>query len=138
MSQKEPNWEGMKKLWAEERKVEKRQLDSWVRKKNKLIVGKNCIVCGKPAQTMHHPKPRREYLTYEEYLNEPNLSPVCHHCHMIVIHKQKPFHMLWSKCAYRKKFAYLPEYKQKEKIYSGYCNRCEQKDGCFAIKIGVF
>jgi len=115
----------------------KRELQIWTKHKNKLIKGKKCDSCGKQAETMHHPKPRGEYASFEEYLNETNLTPVCHWCHYTVYHKGNPYHMLWRKCKYRGNIEIrsLPEYRQKKIIYKDFCQQCSDKKECLAIPI---
>ncbi|UCE38728.1 MAG: hypothetical protein JSW00_05730 [Thermoplasmata archaeon] len=133
----------VEKAIAEMERAEKqrrKELQIWVRHKNKLIKGKKCVKCGKQADTMHHPKLRRKYDSFDEYLNEPDLKPVCHWCHHIVIHGQTPYHMLWRSCKFRnnEEIVQLPEYRQKKIIYKEYCDKCPEKKKCLAVKIGIF
>lgn len=117
----------------------KKQLRIWTRHKNKLIKGKKCANCEKSAETMHHPKPRSDYISFEEYLNERNLTPVCHWCHHTVFHGRNPYHMRWSRCHFRsnEEIRILPEYKQKQIIYKDFYNKCELKQGCLAVPIAM-
>lgn len=49
--------------------------------KHYVSLNKTCLVCGGPAQVMHHfiPKSRSNYLRYEP----KNLIPLCHSCHCL-------------------------------------------------------
>lgn len=123
-----------------ERERERKELALWTKRKNELIKGKTCVNCGKPANTMHHPKLRKEYGSSEEYLNEPNLMPVCNWCHYTVFHGGNPYHMRWKYCQYRgnREIRVLPEYRQKQVIFKNFCNQCQKKDKCLAVPIVTF
>ncbi|HUS98931.1 MAG TPA: hypothetical protein VMY59_01260 [Candidatus Thermoplasmatota archaeon] len=56
--------------------------------KKKMIEGLDCVLCGKPAQTLHHPE-QEEYNNLVEYFNAENQIPVCHWCHSFRIHPEK-------------------------------------------------
>lgn len=44
----------------------------------KLVIGRKCFFCGKPAENMHHIIPRANILLRWDL---DNLLPVCYNCH---------------------------------------------------------
>ena len=44
----------------------------------KLVIGRKCFFCGKPAENMHHIIPRSNILLRWDL---ENLLPVCYNCH---------------------------------------------------------
>ena len=51
--------------------------------KKKLIDGLDCVLCGIPAQTLHHPN---NCISQFDYFNDETQIPVCHFCHLTKCH----------------------------------------------------
>lgn len=68
-------------------------------KKKIFTEGETCVLCGKDATTLHHPKPTWAYESFDEYYNEMSLTPVCHFCHRVGLHAT-PIHIHFNKKKY--------------------------------------
>jgi len=73
----------------------------WRYMKMKLLVGLDCVLCGAPAQTLHHPTRCSDM---SEYWNAENQIPVCHACHCSKLHimsngkYNSKTGIIWQKC----------------------------------------
>ena len=50
----------------------------WQEMKKRMIQGLHCVLCEKPAETLHHPTRIRDKY---EYWNDKTQIPVCYKCH---------------------------------------------------------
>ena len=66
--------------------MSKKQHTEWQEMKKKMIIGLDCVLCGKPAQTLHHFKPKSKYPTPKSYFTDETQVPVCHGCHTTKLH----------------------------------------------------
>jgi hypothetical protein len=78
-------------------------ISQWQYMKKKLIEGLDCVLCGDPAQTLHHPHPSEYYEKLKAdayiidlkknqvyppkdfenpYFNDETQIPMCHNCHL--------------------------------------------------------
>jgi len=91
-------------------------------KKTILKEDTKCALCNLKAETLHHPKPNSEYDSFDDYLNESELKPICHLCHYFF------YHANWGEpilvCPYCACSIY---YEKKHKTIKPYrCKRCHE------------
>ena len=110
------------KKWHEQQ-LNNKQLYAFKKLKKELLTSKTkCALCGLVAETLHHSKPRSEYESYQDYLEEKDLTPVCHLCHYFF------YHANWGDLIQVCPFCTSSKfYKIKDLSYTSYkCRRCRK------------